>query len=163
MMTETDFSKDAIARKWQEKALRLDPDGDIQNYFSRHSLELIRIAGFQPKRFISGIFADADECSKCNKEFDWFDPAQIAYIPQLEGYLGLSMPEDERDLFFLDVAYLAETVICQDCMRVMLRRYLSLVCCARAAKRRERLEKEQSNKFADRIIRDLGEGSEYEK
>ena len=153
MTNNTDFSQDAIINRWQDKALRLDPDGGIEKYFSPHysSWKLFEITSSIPKRFVAVIFADVDECSKCNKEFNWENPEQIAFLPQLEAYAGEPMPEDEKDLLFLDNESLAETVICRDCMHRMLKRYFSLKCAARAARRRERLEKEQRELEANRI------------
>jgi hypothetical protein len=146
MTNRTDFSQDPIICKWQNKALQLDPDGNIKRCFSKHysSFELIHLAGAQPKRFLPVIIGDADECSECNKEFNWEDPATRGYLSEFKGYGGEPMPEDEKDLFLLDIDALIEMVVCEGCMRKMLRRYQALMCCSRAARRREKIEEEES-------------------
>lgn len=161
MTNNTAFSQDAIIRKHQAKAQQLDPDGTIEKYFSGYSfVELLRMAGYQSKRFLPAVVADAVDCSRCGEEFNWDDPQITAYIPQFEGYDGEAMPKAERDLFFLDIDSLSEMVVCANCKTEMLNRYLSLMCCAWAAARREQIEKEQSKLDAARVeklIRDTAQ------
>lgn len=161
-MKTTKFFQDALAIDWSNKTRFLGPD-ELEKYFSGHysSFQLFELAGCQVKRFIPGVFGDADACCGCGKRFDWQDPREIAYLSQFTGYEGKPMPTDEQELFLLDVECLTEMAVCESCKQKLLKQYFAILACARAAKRREMAERKQKQQNARRMetfIREVAEG-----
>ncbi len=149
MTNKNDFSKDGMICEWQAIAIRLDPDYDIQKYFQKSYKELKILAEKQPKRFLPIVMLDAHKCAKCKKVFHWENPDGIVYIPDLWGYWGEDMPEEEAFLFFMDIPNLSDIAICKACQFRMVKRYQAIRYCLMAARRREKLENELNAREAE--------------
>ncbi len=139
MTNNSEVLLDPMIARYQGEARRLDPDGDIEQYFSSHYsfLELIELAGAQPNRFLPIIAVEVAECAQCGKLFNWEAPDTRGYLTKPERSVSQGEADRNMDLFSLEINMLCELVVCEDCMRKMIRRYFALISCAQAAMQRQ--------------------------
>lgn len=139
------------ADHWQRKALMLAGD-DIRHWFAAASSQIMDSMVVTPSRFLALVDAWVNGCEECGAEFDWSKPETICYLVQYADYGGMDMPDEERQVFFLDNQGLTGFV-CNECKQEKVNYFLALKYCYRSAHIRERKEHEANKSKSDMAAR----------